>query len=251
MKWHNLTSPELDSFDRSTPLFLSIGAVEQHGPHLPLCTDALIGQYFLDLLHDRLGDEVLILPAVQVGYSVHHMDFPGTLSVGHSAFCGYVRDIVNSALSHGFRNLVLFNSHAGNVAVAGMLVEELGAAHPDRRIVLANWWKLAAAEIKALQADEPAGDLHAGDMETSIMMHIVRDAVRPIDARIKPIPALFPWADGDLLHAERATLYASMRERTAGSGVAGEPARASGEKGAAITALVIDALVEVAVSLKA
>jgi creatinine amidohydrolase len=250
MKWQNLTSSELDAFDRATPLFLSIAAVEQHGPHLPMGTDALIGQYFLDQLDTRLGNDVLILPPVSVGYSVHHLDYPGTLSVGHSALGGYVRDLVDSALTHGFRNFVLFNSHAGNVAVAGILLEELGTAHPDRKIVLANWWKLVAPEIRALQANEAGGDSRAGDMETSIMLHIAGDAVRPIDAGIGAVPALFPWADGDLLTAERATLYASMRDRTAGSGVAGTPRKASAAKGAIITSLVIDALVDVAVSLK-
>lgn len=250
MKWQSLTSAELDSFDRETPVFLSIGAVEQHGPHLPLCTDALVGQYFLDLLDNRLGDGVLILPPVSVGYSAHHLDFPGTLSIGHVALAGYVRDVIESALLHGFRNVVLFNSHAGNLSVGGMLVEELGAAHPHCRIVLASWWKLVASEIKALQEDEGRGDSHAGDLETSLVLHIANEAVRPIDTDIRITPAPFRWAAGDLLHAERAALYTSMRERTAGSGVAGNPSNASSEKGATIASLVIEALVDVAVSLK-
>ena len=250
MKWHNMTSAELGAIEGATPVFLSIAAVEQHGPHLPLATDAMIGGRLLDELDRRIGTDVLILPQISVGCSAHHLDYAGTLSLRHATLQACVTDMVDSVLNHGFRNVVLFNSHAGNQALGGVLVEELGAAHPGRRIVLASWWKLVAPELRLLIAHEPHRDSHAGDLETSLMLHLFPDTVRSIPPRPKTGQAMFPWATGDLLTAERATLYASMRDRTGGSGVDGEPALASAERGEAITSLVVDALAELALSLK-
>nr|WP_246710175.1 MULTISPECIES: hypothetical protein [unclassified Martelella] len=82
------------------------------------------------------------------------------------------------------------------------------------------------------------------------MLHLFPDTVRAIPPREETGQAMFPWATGDLLTAERATLYASMCDRTGGSGVDGDPALASVERGAAITSLVVDALADLALSLK-
>ena len=250
MKWHTMTSAELGAIERATPVFLSIAAVEQHGPHLPLATDAMIGEALLDELDRRIGTDVLILPQLSVGCSAHHLDYAGTLSLRHATLQACVTDIAGSVLNHGFRNIVLFNSHAGNQALGGVLVEELGAAHPGSRIVLASWWKLVAPELRFLLADATDRDSHAGDLETSLMLHLFPETVRAIPPHEEIGQAMFSWATGDLLTAERATLYASMRDRTGGSGVDGDPALASVERGAAITSLVVDALAELALSLK-
>ncbi|WP_068082939.1 creatininase family protein [Novosphingobium rosa] len=249
MKWQDLTTSELETIDRATPLFLSIGAVEQHGPHLPLATDSLIGAYFLEQLDRALGEKVLILPQVSVGCSHHHMDFSGTLSVSHAAFQAYVAAILHSALAHGFTNVVLFNSHAGNQAVANLIAEEVGAAHPGCRIVLAGWWLLVGPELRKLREGVVGLDSHAGDLETSIVLHAAPDAVRAIVPGDHLCTHTFDWASGDLLRAERATLYRTMHERTCGSGVAGDPTLATAEKGEAITGYVIGALADIVTDL--
>lgn len=251
MRWQDLTTRELAEVDRNTPLFLSIGAVEQHGPHLPLATDSLIGAYFLDALDRRLGHDILVLPQVSIGCSHHHMDFAGTLTVSHAAFQAYVSDILHAALMHGFRNVILFNSHAGNQAVANLIMENVGSAHPECRIVLAGWWLLVAPELRRLRGPDAARDSHAGDLETSIVLHAAPDAVRPIDPDAPPCHHHgFDWSAGDLLTAERATLYSSMHTRTCGSGVAGDPSLATAAKGEAITGYVLDALTDIVEDLR-
>ena len=80
MRWEKFTTNEIAALDRSIPVVLNVAAIEQHGPHLPLETDARIGDHFLRRLEERLGDRVLILPQVKVCCSEHHMDFAGTLS---------------------------------------------------------------------------------------------------------------------------------------------------------------------------
>ena len=96
MKWADLTSPELDQMDRNIPVIMNIGAIEQHGPHLPLETDSLIGRCLLDELDQSIPDGVLILPQVAVGCSAHHMDFAGSLTVGHETFAAYVCEILEA-----------------------------------------------------------------------------------------------------------------------------------------------------------
>ncbi len=81
-----LNLQKIDKLHRHIPVILPMGAVEQHGPHLPVVTDALIGQYFCYCLDQKIQDEVLIRPPVAIGCSRHHMDFAGTLTVSHSTF---------------------------------------------------------------------------------------------------------------------------------------------------------------------
>src|SRR5262245_60882672 len=114
MYWQDLASPEFDAIDHATPVVLPVAAVEQHGPHLPLATDRMIGEYFAERLNARLGSSVLILPTVAVGCSDHHMNFSGSLTLRHETFLSVCHEYLASAHSHGFRNFMVLNSHGGN-----------------------------------------------------------------------------------------------------------------------------------------
>lgn len=249
MKWERLTSPEIDRLDRSTPVLLSIAAVEQHGAHLALGTDAVIGAHFLDRLEREAEEEVLILPQVKVGCSEHHMDFCGSLSVSHATFLAYVGDIVASVARHGFRNIVLFNSHGGNQGVGQVLVEGLGAAHRGCRIAFFSWWRLAGPELARVRESGPGGVGHACEFETSLMLHAARHDVRPEAIGGPSNAPSFDWADGDLMTGSRGTLFRTMGERTNGTGVLGDPSLASAAKGRAVTDAVVAQLLKVVRSL--
>ena len=86
MIWDALTTVQIDNLDKNIPIILPMGATEQHGPHLPLATDRLIGAYFVKSLHESIPDKILILPAISVGCSSHHMNFSGTLTISDSTF---------------------------------------------------------------------------------------------------------------------------------------------------------------------
>lgn len=251
MRWENLTSAELDAIDRDIPVVLSIAAIEQHGPHLPVSTDAAIGQGFLRRLDDLMAQEVLILPQVAIGCSEHHMDFPGSLSVRHRVFIDYVADIITSVFRHGFRTVVLLNSHGGNQAAGQVLIEELGSAWPDRQLGLLTWWKLAAPELAVIRESTHGGVNHAGEFETSLMLHLAPDSVRaeliPSGCpRNDPAPA---WARDDMLLGSRGALYRTMRTKSGGNGVVGDAELGASAKGAEIEAAVVDALQSVISSL--
>jgi creatinine amidohydrolase len=145
MIWDELTSPKIDSLDRDIPVLLPVAATEQHGPHLPLATDRMIGWHFAHSLHLKIPEQVLILPPVAVGCSNHHMDFPGTITVSHEAFATYVEEILESVLAHDFNNLIILNSHGGNQGIGQVILERLG---PEvNQMVLVTWWKLASEAL--------------------------------------------------------------------------------------------------------
>ena len=241
MIWDRLTSLQLGSLDTTIPVILPVSATEQHGPHLPLATDRMIGEHFCRKIDGEMQDKVLVLPSVAVGCSWHHMDFAGTLSVKHETFISQVEDILSTVAHHGFKNIIIFNSHGGNIAVGQLLMEKLGARYPEGHIVIVTWWKLISEELFALNESGPGGVGHAGEFETSLMMHIAPELVHHSHIEeVKNIKS-FDWAEMDMLRGSKASLYRSMKEMTS-NGAFGNPSAASEEKGLKITELVTSAM---------
>jgi len=240
MIWDELTSPQLDNLDRDIPVFLPISATEQHGAHLPLATDRMIGWHFLKELDALISDRILILPPVAVGCSEHHMDFAGTLTVSHDSMHAYVEEIVEAVSTHGFRNVVIFNSHGGNSALSQVLVESLGPRFSGN-LVAATWWRLAVTSLLAESQTGPGGVGHAGEFETSLMLLIAPNLVSMDQVKPKANRKTFPWAEGDLLRGAHASYFRSMQEMTP-TGVFGDPAKSSAAQGQRITEIVIERL---------
>jgi creatinine amidohydrolase len=242
MRWEKLTTLEIGALDRSIPVILNIAAIEQHGPHLPLDTDARIGAHFLSELDARVHDRVLILPPVVVCASEHHMDFAGTLTVQHATLLAYVTDILSSVAAHGFRNIVLFNSHGGNQAIGQVILEAFGPRHRDCRIAMLTWWRIAMEELSKVQESGFGGVGHACEFETSLMLLIDDASVRRDLISGRSHVMTHDWANGDLLRGGKGSLFRTMAEISGGTGVVGDPSFASVEKGRTITGIVVDAL---------
>lgn len=164
-----------------TTVVFACGAVEQHGPHLPLFTDAEIGSELSRRVATALGD-ALVAPTVRVGCSEHHMAFPGTISLEESTFAAVLRDYVRSLARHGFQHICVIPSHGGNFAplthALPMLREAAGkrahvAAFTDLQAVISTWARLAGA---LGFAERVAG--HADIAESSVMLALHPDLVR-------------------------------------------------------------------------
>lgn len=250
MRWETLTTNEVAGLDRDIPVVLNVAAIEQHGPHLPLETDAVIGDHFLQALEAKLGDRVLILPQVKVCCSEHHMDFPGTLSVRHETFLAYVGDILESVARHGFRNIVLFNSHGGNQAIGQVLLETFGTKHRDCRVAFLTWWRLAAKELGAIRESGFAGINHACEFETSLMLLGAPQSVRQALVSGMSYVGTHDWANADMILPARGALFRSMHEMSGGTGVVGDPSLATREKGEQITAAVVEQLAHVVETIR-
>ncbi len=248
MIWDQLTSPEINNLDRNIPVVFTVSATEQHGLHLPVATDRMIGEHFCNELNKVIPDKVLILPIMSVGISEHHMDFTGTLTIQHQTFLNQAEDILSSVVRHGFRNIILFNSHGGNLAAGQLLLEKFGAMHPDIQMVFATWWKILGDSIFELNESGPGGVGHAGEFETSLMLYMNPELVKldKIEA-VKNIKT-YDWAEADMIRGSLASIYRSMKGQTS-NGVFGNPSVHSVEKGRQITDMVTDSMKKIILDL--
>ena len=238
MIWDELTTVEIEKLDKKIPVVLPLAATEQHGAHLPLATDRLIGEHFARSLEKLVPGKVLILPTISVGCSSHHMDFTGSLTLSHKTFGKLTEEIVNSVIHHGFTNIILLNSHGGNQAIGQVLLEKIGYNNPKVNIILVTWWKLAADSLFALNESGKGGVGHAGEFETSLMLFIAPHLVQ-LDKLEKGKHAnTFSWNEGDMLRGAKASFFRTTKEMTS-NGVFGNPEYGSLEKGKAISNLVV------------
>jgi len=219
------TSPEVRdeiAAGRDTVVF-ALGATEQHGPHLPLATDALIGDHLARLIASRL--DAFVGPTVRIGCSSHHLEFPGTLSVDDETFYGIVHGLVRSAERGGFARIVLIPTHGGNFAPLGAALERLEpglrvrvSALTDVRVLLA----IAQTGDEEFGVPLSEGGLHAGEWETSLLM-----AARPDLVRLDRGEAGYT---GDL-DAALGAIFGEGVHAVAANGVIGDPTAASPEHG--------------------
>jgi creatinine amidohydrolase len=150
------------------------GAHEQHGHHLPLLTDAMIGEEIIKRVQEELDQSTLILPMLWLGHSPHHLQFPGTVSVSSSTYIHIIEDITESLIQGGFRRIIFFNSHAGNMTptsvALGNLQIKYAQTHPDAWLVSTSWFALAGGAIAATGKFKQSKISHACEWETSQIM---------------------------------------------------------------------------------
>lgn len=203
---------------------VAFGATEQHGPHLPLATDALLGDHLARIVAERL--DAFVAPTVRVGCSEHHLEFPGTLSISENTFHGVVADIVRSLSRGGFGRAVLLPTHGGNFGPLATALEKLGPLPGIKISALTDLSALLAiAQLGATEHEVPLGEggVHAGEWETSMLMSIHPDLVH--------LERGEAGYTGDPQAAIGAIFGAGVHT-VAENGVIGDPAQASAEHGA-------------------
>lgn len=157
-----------------------VGSTEQHGPHLPLASDTLMGEWLADAAARRLG-RALVAPTLRVGCSQHHLAFPGTISIEPSTLRELIVSYSTTLLSHGFRRAIIIPSHGGNFQVVGEAVAELTQKFPGKQVVtFADLKQLIDASHK-LSSEfgiaPGASGAHAGEFETSILLFMCPELV--------------------------------------------------------------------------
>ena len=203
---------------------IAFGATEQHGPHMPLATDALLGDRLAHDLADRL--DAFVAPTVRVGCSAHHVGFAGTMSIADETFHALVADLVRSLAGGGFRRIVLVPTHGGNFGPLGAAIEKLGEVEGVRVDALTDLSVLF--QVAILGQDEHGvplnqGGLHAGEWETSMML-----ALHPELVHMDRAEAGFT---GDPQEAIGTLFRDGGVASLAENGVLGDPAQASPEHG--------------------
>lgn len=206
---------------------LPVGAIEQHGWHLPVMTDSLIGEALLTDTLELLSEQanVWLLPPVSYGKSNEHLDFSGTFSLSSDTLLRVLLDIGESTRRNGFRRLLLFNTHGGNVDLLNVAAREIRAT-TGLMVFYVNPHSLEAAR-GVVSEEELEYGIHGGDIETSMVMAVKPDWVRP-ELAISEIPNV---AGLDYLTLEGSIRFAWVMSDISRTGIAGDATLATAEKG--------------------
>lgn len=231
-EWQRLTTQDLAGLDPETTIaLLPLAAVEQHGPHLPLGTDALIAQGIVEALPHGPRDlpHVLVLPSLNIGDSLEHQAFPGTLNLGtETLIAGWV-DIGRCVARTGLRKLLLFNTHGGQSSLLDVVALRLRV---ELRMLVVRCSYFSLGSPAGLFAeDELRHGLHGGEVETSLMLHLHPDLVRRDRLEhFEGLPASMAKRN-ELLGVESPVGIGWMSQDLHPQGVCGQAARADARRG--------------------
>jgi creatinine amidohydrolase len=239
-RWADTDRAELARLLPDAVVVLPVGATEQHGPHLPTGTDALLVNTVAEIAVERAGPvadrPLLLAPPVHFGASDHHFPFGGTLSLTPQTLLAVLTDLARSVVRCGGRRLVLVNGHGGNRGVCHAAAAGAAAAWRELAVAYLDYWDLVTEP-----GDTPVPG-HAGEFETALVLAIRADLVGVRTHRTPPVlPAV---ADTDL---HTARLWQDI------DGFTDDPARADADRGRrwldqCVTALA-DRLVQLARTL--
>jgi len=240
--WADLATTDFATLDRSRAIaVLPVAATEQHGPHLPLSvdTDLVDGVLRASLPHLPHDLPALFLPTQAVGYSPEHTAFAGTLTLKSETVIRLWTDIAESVAAAGVKKLVLFNSHGGQVSLLDVVARDL-RARLGLLVYSVNWFNLplvdaTGADVNALfGAEEHRFGVHAGDVETSMMLALRPERVRMDQAQNFHSTSQDRAANFPILgNGKSAKLAWQMQDYNA-QGAAGHAAAATADKGQAL-----------------
>jgi creatinine amidohydrolase len=222
-----------------------IGSTEQHGPHLPVGTDSLITTSIIEKLEASLARErlpICFLPLLPYGKSNEHDNFPGTISLSLETLISVLRDVGRGCARAGFRKLIILNGHGGNHETIDLMTREIRiqtgmgvfAVHPFLKIQPQSGMNLSSEEAKF--------GIHAGEVETSLLLRIRPDAVKT-EAFKPEYPSLIARTR-EIDFSERVP-FGWVTEDVSTLGTIGDPTRASRESGESLLDGICASLVAV------
>lgn len=215
---------------------LPLGSLEQHGHHLPLLTDSMIGTEIARRAEAELRDEALFLPMLWVGASDHHRAFPGTVSISNSVYVEVLVDMIESLVAGGFRKIFLLNSHGGNITPGRMAIYDVQLNHreiPELYLAFSSWWTIAAAQVAALTNVKQEVVTHACELESSMILLLRPELVKLEAARGANIPFDSAFYCPEFSHPSRVDVPRAFDQLSA-TGAFGHPEIAEPEKGEAL-----------------
>ena len=232
MHYGELTSDQIPGLTGKV-VVLPIGSLEQHGHHLPMLTDTMIGEEIVRRAHAELGDEAIFLPMLWAGASHHHLGLPGAISISNDTYTQVLMDILESLIGHGFRRILLLNSHGGNGGPGGNAIYQMNLKHGDQPglyLVMASWFSLAGPQIARLEPLQQKHVTHACELETSMILRLRPDLVKMEAARGANIPFESAFWSADSSGSSRISVARSFKQVTR-TGALGHPELATAEKG--------------------
>jgi len=256
-RYAEMTWPESnDAVKQGRVAVLPVATYEDHGYHLPLDVDVVLATEICERAVARIPAEAVLIPAVTHGYSPHHMDFPGTITIRWDTFINYVKDVCLSLAHHGFTRILIVNGHGSNTAPLEMSAR-LTVVETEGRVLCAsvNHWgvrKLREAG-KQIRTSDFGGTSHAGEYETSLYLALRPDLVQ-MDKAVDERTPLPPSFQTDLLAGKRpdgsiATLMPYWSSMST-SGVRGDATKATREKGERFLEAAVEGVIELVRELK-
>lgn len=231
-QFDRLTWPEVAALPPEALIIQPLGATEQHGHHLPLAVDRILTEAVLAAALAQLPEDapVYVLPSLAYGKSNEHRAFPGTISLSATTLLAMLMDLGDSLAAAGCRRLLLLNGHGGQPQVCEIAATDIHDRHPELWVFPHFLWRAPHPGKDLISHTEARLGMHAGDLETSLMLAIAPELVRldrlgaeypPPPGRVGPKgPLSYSWRTQDL----------------SASGVIGDATAASREKGEAILA---------------
>lgn len=227
-----LTWPMVDAMaDKENVVIIQpAGAIEQHGPHLPLIVDAAIAAAILGKALAQLPETIPAygLPPLYYGKSNEHWHFPGTITLSAQTLGQVLIESAESLYRSGFRKLVWINAHGGQPQVFDMAARDLHQQYPDLMVFPLFTWNVPNVAADLLTPKELELGIHAGDAETSLLLSILPDQVR-MERAVCEYPHGLP--EDSLLSMEGALPFAWVTRDLTESGVLGDATVATKEKG--------------------
>ena len=227
MHWPEISGPGAGRWIAVLPL----AATEQHGPHLPVGTDVMIAQAYLDRVREILPDTIpaTFLPLQPIGISTEHVDYPGTLTIPTETALKSWMALGMSVARAGIRKLVMVTSHGGNSAAMSLVAQDLRARCGLLAVTTA--WSRFGAPDGLFPAEEMRHGIHGGAVETSIMLARYPHAVRADHIADFQPASIAMERDYRWLTTHRPAPFAWQAQDLHASGAAGDATLASAEKG--------------------
>lgn len=232
LDWNEMTWQDFaDGDTRRWVAVLPVAATEQHGPHLPVGVDAMIGRAYLTRVRPLLPKDlpVTFLPLQDFGVSAEHTAYPGTISISAQSMISVWLEIGDSIARAGVRKLVLVTSHGGNVATLDVVARELRVRHGMLAVTTA--WQNFGYPDGTFDPREQKHGIHAGGVETALMLAAYRDLVR-----MDKVPAATPVTIAmeqsfKWLRTHRPAGFGWMSQDLHPSGVVGDATTGTAEAG--------------------
>lgn len=211
IKWNECISTDFDSISKDDIALIVVSSLEQHALHLPTGTDEYIGMAVAEGAAQKSKRKVYLMPSVNYGFSYHHLKFKGSVSIKQSNLIGVIKDIVKCTYASGFKNIVILNSHGGNMPALGVAVNELGTEGIGK-IALIRYWDFIGEFVSQIRESELGGIGHAGEMETSLMLHIKPELVDKSKLLGYKLAEGNKWHNPDMFAKNKVTIYKDFSE---------------------------------------
>lgn len=249
--WGNLTWLELREVAKRKPVVIQpIGAMEQHGAHLPLDTDDFIVTRLCHAAGLLAPEELLVMPVIPYAFNAHHMDFPGVIAIRWDSIINYLLDTLQSMAHHGFDRFILISGHGVNPPYLAVVGNEVNVRTGGLCASLL-WAALADNVGEVRDSVQPGGMAHACELETAVMLHLDPARVRTDLTADEMGFAQGRYLQMDLQGGTGVHLGEHWWSSFSPTGVAGEATKAAAEKGRLMFERAAENLVELVRELRA